>query len=526
MVRTFLSLMLAMALVALSATGAQALSTRAEIAFTKGIIAFDDGRFDEALQHFQTGLDEAPSDPHLNLYAGLALIAMGRNAEAVAPLRKTLELVPSLAEPGVPERPAAEMDPALKEAHYYLGIALFRTEQFAEALVAFRAAQQHQPDEAVLYYYEGISLQKLGRFAESIEPFDKAAELDPEFQARSRFYKGIALYGIQKTSEARAAFQEALELGPPGELQPTIRRFLAVVDEGVRPPSRFRLTLYMGFDYDDNVIAEPNGFTNKILPDGSQLLTGPVVNRRNADGRAALQGTIEYSHPLTKSIAAGFRYRVYGAIHGNLPHFNVNAHWPAVFAEFDHKLFRLRAEYEYNYTFLGNDASLQMHSFGPSLVVPFGRHVLSRLEFRFRDKLFFENRLRDSDEYLLISDTFIFPKGPTGFLRLGYALSEDSTVGREYDSEANIFSGGFLLPLPWRMSLAGDAFMELRDYDEDFFLLGPRDDNILTVPVRLIKHIDNKWAFILSYTGIKADSNIPDLDYDENIYSGGIQYNY
>ncbi|MFQ6672925.1 MAG: hypothetical protein ACE5KY_06465, partial [Candidatus Tectimicrobiota bacterium] len=279
------------------------------------------------------------------------------------------------------------------------------------------------------------------------------------------------------------------------------------------------------FDYDDNVIAEPNGFTDRTTAAG-RLLTGPPVNPRIEDGRAALNAAMEFRQPLGDRLTAGLRYRAYGGIHGNLSSFNVNAHRPAAYLEADLPPFRLRGEYEYTYAFLGSDASLQVHSFGPSVVVPFGRAALTRVDFRFRDKLFFENRLRDSDEYLLGTDTYLFPFGPTSYVRLGYALSENRAVGREYDSEANIFSGGFLLPLPWKLTWAADAYVELRDYEEDFFGLGVRDDTILTVPVRLMKHLDEHWAVVLSYTGVKADSNIGDLDYDENIYSFGLQFSY
>ena len=154
------------------------------------------GRFAEAIAHYQKTTQIKPdfAEAHGNL--GLALASQGRFDEAMAQHRKALEIKPDSA-----------------DFHNNLGNALAHRGRFDEAIAEYRRALEINPRNAEAYNKAGLVLAHRGRFDEAIAQYRRALEIKPDFvEALDNF--GNALGSLGRIEEAMAHYRKALEIDP------------------------------------------------------------------------------------------------------------------------------------------------------------------------------------------------------------------------------------------------------------------------------------------------------------------------
>lgn len=474
----------------------------------KGFAAFQAERYQESVELFQQARQEEPTSALVNLYLGVSLRALRRSPEAIPHLTEALSL-----------------DPSLKEAHYQLGVAYYQAKRLEEALEAFRVAEKHFPNRAVLHYYEGLILVELGRYEEALGPLEKAGQLDEAFLGRASFLRAMAYYRLDQPERAKEAFRTVRDLEAGTALAEDAERNVRALEAAARPPRRFHFSLSGGFQYDDNVVLAPNGFS--LLRDLTP--TGPLSVPRKEDGRGTVAFRGEYRHPFNDAVEAGVSYATFGGFHANLSDLNLNSHNPAAFVGLRKAPFYLRAEYDYLFAFLGSDSSVSFHSAGPTAYLSLHPALLTEAYFRFRDKTFFGNHGRYSDTYVMGGNQYLYFLGPDGYVRLGYRYEEENARFEEYDSDASIFSGGLLVPLPWGLEASGEGSYEKREYDNDFFGLGTRDEDLYTASATLTKDLGlifENLSVSLNYTRVRNDSDVGDFDYEQNIFGAYLTYEY
>lgn len=120
----------------------------------------------------------------------------GRDAEAVAELRKALE-----------------SDPGLTEAHFMLGRGLSRLERPAEAAEEYRIFLSAGRDHPDARHELGRALFELGRGEEAATEIERAIRLDPGV-SEYHYHLGKVLNELDRHVEAVRAFQEAVKRGP------------------------------------------------------------------------------------------------------------------------------------------------------------------------------------------------------------------------------------------------------------------------------------------------------------------------
>lgn len=94
-------------------------------------------------------------------------------------------------------RQATAMAPDLPYAHFQLGLALARQQQWGEAAAAFDAVSERQPTNAYAYYYGGMMQYRANRVAEMGVRFEQFLKLAPEAPERPE------VLSIMKTLRAR-----------------------------------------------------------------------------------------------------------------------------------------------------------------------------------------------------------------------------------------------------------------------------------------------------------------------------------
>jgi tetratricopeptide (TPR) repeat protein len=161
-----------------------------------GVIAYQVGRHDRAIEHIEAALRLRGPDPEMLSNLGGAYLAMGRAAEALSCYQRAVQLRPGFA-----------------SAHYNLGNVLLGQKRLAEALACYREALRLQPDNVGAHMNLGNALQAQGDLAGAIASFQQALRFNPAF-AEAHINLGIALHAQERLPEAAACYRQALQLRP------------------------------------------------------------------------------------------------------------------------------------------------------------------------------------------------------------------------------------------------------------------------------------------------------------------------
>jgi tetratricopeptide (TPR) repeat protein len=161
-----------------------------------GVALAAQGKWAEAIQHYEQALQLEPEDPKALNNSGVALAAQGKWAEAIQHYEQALQLKPDFA-----------------EAFNNSGDALAAQGKWAEAIQHYERALQLNPEDPKAYYNLGVALAKKGKLAEAIQHFERALQLKPA-DPEAHYYSGVALATQGKLDQAIRHYEQALQLKP------------------------------------------------------------------------------------------------------------------------------------------------------------------------------------------------------------------------------------------------------------------------------------------------------------------------
>ena len=155
---------------------------------------FDEGRKEEAKEHFRAVLARTQSVDALELYVGLCANALEglpafERLTVLQPgegkwwhkLGSTLYLADRIDEAESAIRQALAVAPGMAEAQSDLGAVLTRKGDVETGIAALNRAIEMSPGNAAAYGNLGVALRKAGRADEAVAAFDKAIALNPAF---------------------------------------------------------------------------------------------------------------------------------------------------------------------------------------------------------------------------------------------------------------------------------------------------------------------------------------------------------
>ncbi|MBV8897865.1 MAG: sulfotransferase [Acidobacteriaceae bacterium] len=137
----------------------------------------------------------APQQVTLLLAQAAELLAAGRPADAIAPLRE-----------------AALMQPSNSIIQHDLGLACLEVGRIPEAVEAFQQAVDSNPNYTDAYFRLGMAFEKLGDIGAAITAYDHATELLPS-HAEAWFRAGALVYTLGYRDEAIGCFRRAAATG-------------------------------------------------------------------------------------------------------------------------------------------------------------------------------------------------------------------------------------------------------------------------------------------------------------------------
>ena len=212
-------------------THALAVTTGNNIAHNNlGIVLADQGRLDEAIDHYLEALRIKPdyADAHNDL--GVALADEGKLDEAIAHYSEALRIKPdyadahnnlgvALADQGKPDQAIAQYTDALRispdsaKAHNNLGAALAGQGKLDEAIAQYSEALSVNPGYAEAHNNWAAVLISQGKLDQAIAQCSEALRINPDY-ADAQNNWGVALANQGKLDEAIEHFREALRIQP------------------------------------------------------------------------------------------------------------------------------------------------------------------------------------------------------------------------------------------------------------------------------------------------------------------------
>ena len=145
----------------------------------EGMIAVEDGRYNEAIPMLQHVLADSPAISAAQLQLGIALARVKRYPEAIPALKKAIELVPDAV-----------------QAQYELALALYETGSVAESAPYFEAVAKKRPKWVDAQYSLASVYARTKRVPEAVELLHRVLELNPEhFRANLLLGRIVFLQG-------------------------------------------------------------------------------------------------------------------------------------------------------------------------------------------------------------------------------------------------------------------------------------------------------------------------------------------
>jgi tetratricopeptide (TPR) repeat protein len=199
-------------------------------AFDRGIVLFQQGRYEMASQQFRGGLAEEPEDANGHAFLALCLVEVKQKDEALREADEAVRLDPGsafihytrgrvlldhqrLRESAEAVREAIALDPYDADYRGLLASIELARHRRAEALEAAEAGLAIDPEHSACMNLRAMALTQLGRRAEAAATLGSALAGDPE-NAVTHANQGWSYLHESDPKKAIEHFREALRLDP------------------------------------------------------------------------------------------------------------------------------------------------------------------------------------------------------------------------------------------------------------------------------------------------------------------------
>jgi hypothetical protein len=443
--------------------------------FARGLAAYTQCNYARARDYFRNVVAQAPDDAQALFYLGVSLGHLRAFEEAIARLTQALALSPE--------------NPSIPQVHYHLGWIYTQMHGHErEAQDHFAQAQEEFPAR-LTHYYQGMMLYKLDCLAQA-KPFLKAVlqEDDTAYEARiaQRYYYDI----IYRQREQRW-----------WQLEGTV-----------------------AFQYDDNVVLEPNNdaFAFGRQGDGSTVFTlmGRLLATRAAPWRL------------------GAEYTLFQSLYFDLSDFDIQSHTGRLFASLDLGQVTLRTAVDNTFTLLDNTRFSNAVTVQQALSLQQTKKLYAVLSVQYSKSNFFhqfiptgQEAVRDRDGWAVRAgfDQYLLLNRQGTSLRLSYNYEMSRNDGTDWEYNGHYVALGVHTPLGEEINLDVDMgytrrnYLHINSFDASpLAVLTPddrraRDDDRVVGSIILSRPLGPYLMLSASFTHISNISNLNFFDYRRNI---------
>jgi len=188
------------------------------------------GKMEEAVSHYAGILQTQPSAAAVHNNMGIALSQLGRTGEAIDHFREAIRIKPDFQDAGsnletaligqartkkpVPEKVAIQpADPNSAEGQLRMGLSLFQEGRADEAIPKFEEALRLNPNLVAAHISLGLIMAQKRNLDKAIDHFRKALKIKPDI-AEAHNSLGVALTYKGALDEAMEHFEKALKINP------------------------------------------------------------------------------------------------------------------------------------------------------------------------------------------------------------------------------------------------------------------------------------------------------------------------
>lgn len=505
-------------------TPAAAQQGEASVFVARGILAYEEQRYEDALASLREALQIDPNNIEALYYTGLANIRLKRFDPAVEALEQ-----------------ARKREPRDESILFQLGALYFGLERYDRAQPLLEEVFGRNPHLDSLAYYVGFMRYRQKDYQGALRAFRAGASTDPNIQQLTRFYSGLALGVLGLPEQAAAELDEALKLQPASPLTGPAERLRGAVVAARERERRFRADLRLGFLYDDNVSVNPE--------QGDDPIVGSLRHHKQTSPGELASVRFDYTFLRQGGFDATATFSFFTTYNNDLPAFNIVNYLGGLGIGYRGTLngfpYQVGLQYTYDYITLGGDEFVQRHTVVPSVVVLPNSWNLEVLQVRYQDKQYAQDtnipreEKRDGVNYMAgFTHVFRF-ESDKYLLKLGYQVDYEDTDGphdrgRDFAYVGNRFLVGGQYTLPWLgIRLTDDFDVHLRDYlhkNTVFPTQAPdtrrRSDTEYTNVFAAAMPLPYNLSLTVSYQATFARSNLDVFQYRRNVVSAILGWTY
>ena len=496
----------------------------ASVFVARGILAYDEKRYEDALQGFREALRLEPNNLDALYYTGLTNIALKRYDPAVEALER-----------------ARTLDPRDQSIAFQLGALYFGLERYDRAKPLLEEVFAANPRLDGVGYYVGFLRYRQKDYQGALRAFRAGTSTDLNIQQLTRFYSGLALGILGLPEQATAEIDEALKLQPASPLTGPAERLRGAVVAAREGERRFKAEVRLGFFYDDNVVVNPD--------QGADPLVGVLRQRKQTSTGELASMRLDYSFFRRAGFDATATFSFFTTYNNDLPDFNIVDYLGGLGTTYRGAIagmpYQVGLQYTYDYLTLGGDEFVQRHTVVPNFVLLPNSWNLTSVQFRYQDKQFSQDtnirreEKRDGVNYMLgLIHVFRF-SNDRHLLKVGYQWDFDDTEGptrrgRNYSYYGNRALAGGQYTLPWfGIRLTDDFDVHLRNYRHKNTILPSqapgtteRRDTEYTNVFSIVTPLPYNLNFTVSHQTTLARSNLDVFQYRRNVVSAILGWTY
>jgi len=496
-------------------------SVESELAFHRGVVAFGDGRYDEARASFEKALAEDPEDVAAIQYLGLIAQEQGDPDAAVAHFERAIALEPD------------DTDLRLD-----LGAALLEAGRIEEAKAAFDTVLAARPDDASANLYAGIAAYRAAEYEKAIASLDRAKQLDPELAPHATYYAGLSAAFLGNFGAAEGAFSAVEEQSPLSPLSRSAESLRQQITPQKAEPKRpWSLALTAGGEWDSNPT-----FAGKNDPG----MWGTGDKKDDFRGVFRVRGSYQLLDQDRYSLSAG--YDGYLSLHHKTDNVDLQTHvgWLSGGLNYDPVRFGLR--YDYAYTMIQLSHKFRsLHRITPSVTFRESDWGVAQAYVQWQNADFLRNiqKLipndsnpldRDSNRYTFGVNQFLFlpdilPQQIT-YLRIGALAELNRADSSDFSYDGCEVSAGGAAELPFGVQFTALYRFLYRDYRSiNFFpMLLPakkvREDLQHRLSLELAKPLGEHIELSVAYELDRNDSNVDIYHRDREVVGTYVSYRF
>jgi tetratricopeptide (TPR) repeat protein len=491
----------------------------------RGLVAYQDKKYDEALKEFQEAARLNPENIDALYYIGLAHVALGRMGDALAVLEK-----------------ARTMSPDDFDVVFQLGALYFSQKEYDKAEPLLERVYQTEPTRPNIGYYLGFIEYRKKNYREALRYLRGNVPSDDDFAQLTRFYAGLTLSALGFAREARAEVEDALRLQPVSPLTAPAQRFGEILERAAQREKFFRGELRLGLFYDTNVPVIPNRSADDTV---TTIREG---NRRQRSEGQLASVNLAYKFLKTPDWEGDASYRLLQTYVDHLPRFNTQSHTPTIGintrgtmpSAFGDLAYVLGLQTTYDFIMLGNRRFTERWIVNPYWTLVENPNNLTTVQYRLQVKNFFRDNdlanreVRDAINHMIGPLHYLLFENGKHYIKLGYQYDSEDAEGENWIYWGNRLLFGIQYTLPWQ---------EIRfryDLDGHWRYHRFKHSQLPTYATSTVKRKDREQTHLLGfamdfwtnftvaleYLFAKNKSNIASFDYVRHVVTTSLTWRF